>query len=178
MADLLRSISSLASSPSLGLFCRARLQPLPYQESARVPHDGICCSTSHEIDAAFTIIGRDRPDAIFVGETPFLNARRMQMAQLATRHIVPALYSGREFPEGLMSYGSDIADAYRQVGIMPVVFSRARSLQICRWYRQTSLSLSSMPKPPECLGSSCQHNYLRGLTRWSNKLTAACCNVC
>jgi putative ABC transport system substrate-binding protein len=82
-----------------------------------VPHGGICCSTSHEIDAAFAIIGHDRPDAIFVGETPFLNARRMQMAQLATRHIVPALYSGREFPEGLMSYGSDIADAYRQVGI-------------------------------------------------------------
>ena len=82
-----------------------------------MPHDGICCSTSHEIDAAFAIIGRDRPDAIFVGQTPFLNARRMQMAQLATRHIVPALYSGREFPEGLMSYGSDIADAYRQVGI-------------------------------------------------------------
>jgi ABC-type uncharacterized transport system substrate-binding protein len=82
-----------------------------------LPHDGICCSTSHEIDAAFAIIGRDRPDAIFVGETPFLNARRMQMTQLATRHIVPALYSGREFPEGLMSYGSDIADAYRQVGI-------------------------------------------------------------
>jgi putative ABC transport system substrate-binding protein len=81
-----------------------------------VPHDGICCSTSHEIDAAFAIIGRDRPDAIFVGETPFLNARRMQMAQLATRHIVPALYSGREFPEGLMSYGSDIADAYCHAG--------------------------------------------------------------
>ena len=76
-------------------------------------------STSRQIDAAFAIIERDRPDAIFVGQTPFLNARRVQLAQLAARHMVPASYSGREFPEvgGLMSYGSDIADAYRQVGI-------------------------------------------------------------
>jgi putative tryptophan/tyrosine transport system substrate-binding protein len=76
-------------------------------------------STSREIDAAFAIIGRDRPEAIYVGQTPFLNARRVQLAQLAARYMVPASYSGREFPEvgGLMSYGSDIADAYRQVGI-------------------------------------------------------------
>jgi putative ABC transport system substrate-binding protein len=79
----------------------------------------LTASTSREIDAAFAIIGRDRPDAIFVGQTPFLNARRVQLAQLAARHMVPASYSGREFTEvgGLMSYGSDIADAYRQVGI-------------------------------------------------------------
>ena len=76
-------------------------------------------STSREIDAAFAVIGRDRPDAIYVGQTPFLNARRVQLAQLAARYMVPASYSGREFPDvgGLMSYGSDIADAYRQVGI-------------------------------------------------------------
>ena len=76
-------------------------------------------STSREIDAAFAAIGRDRPDAIFVGQTPFLAFRRVQLAQLAARHIVSASYPGREFTEvgGLMSYASDIADAYRQVGI-------------------------------------------------------------
>jgi putative ABC transport system substrate-binding protein len=79
----------------------------------------LTASTSREIDADFAIIGRDRLDAVYVGQTPFLNARRVQLAQLAARHMVPASYSGREFPEvgGLMSYGSDIADAYRQVGI-------------------------------------------------------------
>ena len=76
-------------------------------------------STSREIDAAFAAIGRDRPDAIFVGQTPFLAFRRVQLAQLAARHMVPASYPGREFTEvgGLISYASDIADAYRQVGI-------------------------------------------------------------
>jgi putative ABC transport system substrate-binding protein len=79
----------------------------------------LSASTSREIDAAFAIIGRDRPDVIFVAQTSFLNGRRVQLAQLAARHMVPASYAGREFPEvgGLMSYGSDIADAYRQVGI-------------------------------------------------------------
>lgn len=76
-------------------------------------------STNREIDAAFATIGRDRPDAVFVGQTPFLNSRRVQLVQLAARHMVPASYPGREFTEvgGLMSYASDIADAYRQVGI-------------------------------------------------------------
>jgi putative ABC transport system substrate-binding protein len=75
--------------------------------------------TSREIDAAFTIIGRERPDALFVGGDPFFNSRRVQMVQLAARHMVPATYSGREHVEigGLMSYGSSIADARRQLGL-------------------------------------------------------------
>jgi ABC-type uncharacterized transport system substrate-binding protein len=79
----------------------------------------LTASTSREIDAAFATIERDRPDAIFIGQTPFLAARRVQLAHLATRYMIPAAYAGREFPEvgGLMSYGPDIADAYRQVGI-------------------------------------------------------------
>jgi putative tryptophan/tyrosine transport system substrate-binding protein len=79
----------------------------------------LTASTSREIDAAFATIGRDRPDAVFVIQTAFLNSRRVQLVQLAARYMVPASYSGREFTEvgGLMSYASDIADAYRQVGI-------------------------------------------------------------
>ena len=75
--------------------------------------------TSAEIDAAFEAMGRDRPDAVIVGTTPFLNGRRVQLAQVAAFNRLPAIYTLREFVEvgGLMSYGSNIVDAYRQVGV-------------------------------------------------------------
>ena len=76
-------------------------------------------STSREIDAAFASVVRGRPDAFFVSGDSFFDSRRVQLVHLATHHHVPATYSGREYAEvgGLMSYGSDITDAYRQVGI-------------------------------------------------------------
>lgn len=75
--------------------------------------------TSVEIDAAFQAMNQDRPDAVLVGTTPFLNGRRVQLAQLAAFCRLPAVYAGREYVEvgGLMSYGSNIVDAYRQVGL-------------------------------------------------------------
>ena len=62
---------------------------------------------------------RERPDALFVGIDPFFNSRRVQLVNLATRHAIPASYPAREFAEagGLMSYGANIADAWRQVGV-------------------------------------------------------------
>jgi putative ABC transport system substrate-binding protein len=76
-------------------------------------------STSREIDAAFASVVRGRPDALFVSGDSFFDSRRVQLVHLATHHHVPATYSGREYAEvgGLMSYGSDITEAYRQVGI-------------------------------------------------------------
>ena len=62
---------------------------------------------------------RERPDALFVSADVLFTSRRVQLVHLATRYGVPASYVGREFAEvgGLMSYGSDIMDAYRQVGV-------------------------------------------------------------
>jgi ABC-type uncharacterized transport system substrate-binding protein len=76
-------------------------------------------STSREIDAAFSGFARERPDALFVGQAPFLASRRVQLSLQAAYHRVPASYAGREYAEvgGLMSYGSDVADAFREVGI-------------------------------------------------------------
>ena len=76
-------------------------------------------STAHEIADTFTAIGQERPDALFVGASAFLNTRRVQLAQLAAFHRLPATYSFREAPEvgGLMSYGPSILDAYRQWGV-------------------------------------------------------------
>jgi putative ABC transport system substrate-binding protein len=79
----------------------------------------VSASTSREINAAFATFVRERPDALFVGPDPFFNSRRVQLALLAARHAVPATYAGRQYVEagGLMSYGSDIVDAWRQVGV-------------------------------------------------------------
>jgi putative ABC transport system substrate-binding protein len=76
-------------------------------------------STSQEISAAFATFARERPDALFVGADPFYLSRRVQLVHLATRHAVPATYSGREYTEagGLMSYATSLSAAYRQVGV-------------------------------------------------------------
>ncbi len=76
-------------------------------------------STSREINAAFATFVRERPDALFVGLDPFLNSRRAQLVNLTSRHALPATFSNRDIAEigGLMSYGTDIADAFRQVGV-------------------------------------------------------------
>jgi putative tryptophan/tyrosine transport system substrate-binding protein len=76
-------------------------------------------STSREIDAAFATFAHERPDAVFVGIDVFFNGRRAQLVNLASRHAVPATFVNRDFAEigGLMSYGSNIADAWRQAGV-------------------------------------------------------------
>jgi putative tryptophan/tyrosine transport system substrate-binding protein len=76
-------------------------------------------STGREIDAAFAALASERPDALFVGNDAFFNSRRVQLVQLAAHHRLPAIYSGREYSEigGLISYGTNIADAYRQAGL-------------------------------------------------------------
>ena len=73
-------------------------------------------STSHEINAAFA---RERPDALFVAGDPFFTSRRVQIANLAARDRIPAAFANRDFVAvgGLMSYGTNIADSFRQVGV-------------------------------------------------------------
>ena len=76
-------------------------------------------STSREINAAFATFMRELPDAVFVSLDAYLNSRRAQLVNLASRHAVPATFSNRDFPEigGLMSYGTNIVDMFRQVGV-------------------------------------------------------------
>jgi putative ABC transport system substrate-binding protein len=75
-------------------------------------------ATGREIDEAFASIARDRADALFTAPGSFFNTRRVQLAVLAARHALPAVYAARAYTEagGLMSYGTDILDAFRQVG--------------------------------------------------------------
>jgi putative ABC transport system substrate-binding protein len=76
-------------------------------------------STSSEIDAAYATLVRARPDALFVAPDGFFVGRRVQLVALAARHALPAAYAVRAFVEagGLMSYGTNSADMYRQVGV-------------------------------------------------------------
>jgi putative tryptophan/tyrosine transport system substrate-binding protein len=75
--------------------------------------------TIGEIDAAFASFARDRPDALFVAPEAFFGSRRVQFVTLAAVNKIPATYWDRDIVAagGLMSYGTDIADSFRQVGV-------------------------------------------------------------
>jgi putative ABC transport system substrate-binding protein len=79
----------------------------------------INASTSGEINAAFANFVRERPDALYVGTGPFFDSRRVQLALLAAHYGVPAIGGLRSFTEagGLMSYGTSLTDAFRQMGV-------------------------------------------------------------
>jgi putative ABC transport system substrate-binding protein len=76
-------------------------------------------TTVGEIDAAFTTFANKRPDALVVAPDGFFSSRSQQFATLAARNKIPAAYWNRDFVAagGLMSYGTDLADTYRQVGV-------------------------------------------------------------
>jgi putative ABC transport system substrate-binding protein len=74
--------------------------------------------TSREIDATFATFAGERPDALFVAGDPFFNSRRVHLVHLASHHRLPTIYASRAYPDigGLMSYGTDVTDSYRQSG--------------------------------------------------------------
>jgi ABC-type uncharacterized transport system substrate-binding protein len=76
-------------------------------------------STIAEIDAAFAKFARERPDAVFVEADAFFTNRRGQLATLTAVNKIPAAYSNRDYvvAGGLMSYGTDLADSFRQIGV-------------------------------------------------------------
>jgi putative ABC transport system substrate-binding protein len=79
----------------------------------------LSASTAGEIDAAFGVLARERVDALFVASDAFLNSRGVQFVTLTARERIPAAYSAEDVVAvgGLMSYGSDLSDLTRQVGI-------------------------------------------------------------
>jgi putative ABC transport system substrate-binding protein len=76
-------------------------------------------TNSREIDAAFAALVRERADALFVSPGGLFNGRRVQLGTMAARHAVPMTSATREIAEagGLMSYGPNLADAWRVVGV-------------------------------------------------------------
>jgi putative ABC transport system substrate-binding protein len=87
-----------------------------------------------EFDAAFSSAVQQKTEAILVCASPFFNIRRQQLVLLAARHRLPAIYEWREFAEagGLMSYGTRLADAYRQAGTYAGRLSKVKSPLTCQ----------------------------------------------
>jgi putative ABC transport system substrate-binding protein len=75
--------------------------------------------SSREIDAVFATFASERPHALFIDGGPLFNSRRVQLVHLASHHRLPATYASRAYPDigGLMSYGTNVTDAYRQAGV-------------------------------------------------------------
>jgi putative tryptophan/tyrosine transport system substrate-binding protein len=76
-------------------------------------------STEGDLDAVFESLSQLRVGALVIGADPFFNSRSERLAALALRYAVPAIYQYRPFAAagGLMSYGGNIAESYRQVGV-------------------------------------------------------------
>ena len=107
-------------NPGTAISSETTLQAV--QEAARALHLEIQilkASSSDEIDAAFAVLAHEHADALFIQADGFYASRRVQLATLAMRERMPASYVSREMVEAglLMSYGTNIADMFRQVGI-------------------------------------------------------------
>ena len=103
-------------------FPTAETQLNDLQEGARalgVEIEILRASTASEIDRAFDTISQDRPAGLVVAADPFFDTRRNQLVVLTARHALPAMYHLREYAAagGLISYGIDLVDVYRQLGI-------------------------------------------------------------
>ena len=85
--------------------------------ATRMQIEIVQASDSRAIEAAFAALVRNRTDALMVGADPFFYSRRIQLATLATRHAIPAIYNVREYAEigGLMSYGTSLTETFQQV---------------------------------------------------------------
>ena len=102
----------------------ATAEPTLREVQAAAPTIGLqiqilTAKTIAEIDAAFATLEREHPDALFVAPDAFFASRREQFVILTARDRIPATYSIRDFVSagGLMSYGTDLADASHQVGV-------------------------------------------------------------
>ena len=86
----------------------------------RLQFQVLYASTERDFDAVFASVAQLRASGLVIGSDPFFNSQSKQLAALAIRHAVPAIYQYREFAMagGLMSYGGSLTDMYRQVGVL------------------------------------------------------------
>jgi putative tryptophan/tyrosine transport system substrate-binding protein len=122
---LLRELAPVASR--IGLLVNpdnANVEAVTREMAAAAPAIGVQieimrASDSAAINDAFAAFARNKIGALVVGADPMFFSRRVQLATLAARYTIPAVYTVREFPEagGLMSYGTSLIEVFRQIGI-------------------------------------------------------------
>ena len=101
-------------------------------------------STESDFDGVFANLIQLRVGGLIIAPDPFFTSRQEQLAALALRDAVPAVYLTREFAVagGLASYGSTVPDAYRLPAFMSPVFSKAKSQASCRYNKPRKSSCS------------------------------------
>jgi putative ABC transport system substrate-binding protein len=112
------SVVGVLLNPNYG---DANLQMRELQEAAgaiKLTIHGVNASTEREIDSAFASLTQQKVGALFVANDPFLTDRRHQIVALAAHNAMPVIYNNRLFVEagGLISYGANFTDGYRQAG--------------------------------------------------------------
>ena len=124
-------------------------------------------STDAELESAFAELGQLRVGALVVGTGEFFNSRPEKIVALAAQQRIPAMYQYRRFAEvgGLISYGPNITDAYRQAGVYTAGFSRARNLRTCQLCRRQNSRWSSIAKLPKRWGSQFRRACSQSPTR-------------
>ena len=119
-------------------------------------------SDNSEIDVAFATLVRNMADALVVGTDPFFYTRRVQLATLAARHVLPTVYTVREYAEagGLMSYGTSLSEALRLTGVYagriikgekPVDLPVAQSIKFDFVINLSTAPMLGLPVPPSLL---------------------------
>jgi ABC-type uncharacterized transport system substrate-binding protein len=119
-------------------------------------------SDYREIEVAFATLVRNKADALVVGTDPFFYTRRVQLATLAARHVLPTVYNVREYAEagGLMSYGTSLSEALRLTGVYagriikgekPVELPVAQSIKFDFVINLSTARMLGLPVPPSLL---------------------------
>ena len=121
LRDLLPDSKTLAVLYNPGIPANQAAAQEVHAAAAAIGHQVrvVQASTSSEIEAAFATLARERPNALLIIPDPLFSSRNTQIVLLAARHVIPAIYTQREFAEagGLMSYGTSLTDIYRQLGV-------------------------------------------------------------
>jgi putative ABC transport system substrate-binding protein len=111
-------------------------------------------STESEIEGAFTTAVEQKNGALIIGTDPFLLGQRDQLVRLAARHKIPTIYFLREFVEagGLMSYGPNIANGYRQAGVYTGLILNGANPAVLPIVRPTQFQIYLNLKTAKALG--------------------------